>query len=507
MNMRVKTYINIQKGEGLMKKIFLLPVLISILVLPLKAQFVFDSSWYCAYATWDHPDANATGYNTASVAVLAPNTFVAVINRPANNTAYLVGYRNADSSNGRLGTYGYGTTGVGGFRMQWVSGFDVVEMLRPWDIAASYTDSLVYVANNDTVERNILVFYLGQDSVYSTDYRMATMDNKPIFGIDVDANGYVYVTKEGNETDEYGRVLVYNSIQNDAGWSGLHFSQPLQVITMPEYGYIRGVTASPDGKLLYVSNYSKRKVYCYIGSPTQGYTLYNGFNFSIENDTIPNAAGKRAGPLGLKLMPNKNLLMVACDSLLGGGASYLYGRVYIVNPNTGEKLDTIDSALWNYLMTGAYNNRGDDGKQGNVSGYASLYNVDVDNQGNVYTVSYYGWTVDKWVYTGELPTIPITILDVDRTDIIPESFELKQNYPNPFNPITTIEFSLSERSKISLIVYDMLGEKVTELINNSEFDAGTYKLTFDASRLTSGTYFYSLISGNHKLTRKMTLIK
>ncbi|MCR4418391.1 MAG: T9SS type A sorting domain-containing protein [Ignavibacteria bacterium] len=489
-----------------MKKFLLLysiPLLISF---NLKAQVVWDSSWYCAYATWDHPDANATGYNTASVAVFAPNTFVAVINRPSNNTAYLVGYRNADSSNGRLGTYGYGTTGVGGFRMQWISGFDVVEMLRPWDIAGKWGDTLIYVANNDTVERNILVFSLGQDSVYSTDYRMATLDNKPIFGIDVDAAGRVYVTKEGNETNEYGRVLIYNSIQDDPGWSGLHYSQPLQIITVPELGYIRGVAVSPDGKLIYVSNYSQRKVYCYVGSPTQGYTLYNGFNFTIT-DTIPNAAGKRPGPLNLKFMPEKNILLVACDSLLGGSSSYPYGRVYFVNPNTGEVIDTIDAAAWNFYITGAYNNRGADGKQGNVSGYTSLYGVDCDNEFNVYTVSYYGWTVDKWIHTFDLPTIPITILNVEKTDVIPENFDLKQNYPNPFNPQTTIEFSLVERSKVSLVVYNAIGEVVEELISNSEFDAGTYKFTFDASKLSSGTYFYSLINGSNKITKKMTLIK
>jgi len=52
-----------------------------------------------------------------------------------------------------------------------------------------------------------------------------------------------------------------------------------------------------------------------------------------------------------------------------------------------------------------------------------------------------------------------------------------------------------------------LGEVVTELISNAEFDAGSYKITFDASKLSSGTYFYSLIEGTNKITKKMTLIK
>jgi len=57
------------------------------------------------------------------------------------------------------------------------------------------------------------------------------------------------------------------------------------------------------------------------------------------------------------------------------------------------------------------------------------------------------------------------------------------------------------------VVYNTLGEVVTELISNSEFDPGSYKITFDASKLSSGTYFYSLIEGSNKITKKMTLIK
>ena len=484
-----------------MKKFILLLLLLGGLISLVNAQ-VLDSAWYCAYATWDD-QPNSTGSNTPSMGVFSENNFVALVNRPATNTAYLVAYKNADSANGRIGRYPYfGTSGV--YRQEWSSGFDVVDMLRPWDVAAAF-DSLVFVANNDTVDRNILVFVVRPDSVYSTEFRMSTGDNRPIFGIDTDQAGRVYVTKEGDSTNP-GKILVYKSIKEDANWSFLHTSTPLQTITMPEPGYIRGVTINKEGTLMYVSNYTTRKIYCYTGSPTTGYTRYTGFNFTY-NDTVPNAPTQRPGPLGMRFMPTKNLLFVACDVLLGGGAAYPYGRIYVLNPNTGEKLSTIDIASWNFMKTGRYNTRGNSGRQGDVSGYASVYNVDVDEKFNIYTQSHYGWTVDKWTYTGILPTIPIVILSVERTEGIPQSFTLAQNYPNPFNPTTTIEFSLNESGTVELMLYNILGEKIAELISKSYFERGNYKMTFDASKLNSGNYFYTLKLNDKLLTKKMALIK
>lgn len=485
-----------------MRKKLLFLILLGGMISLVNAQ-VLDSSWYCAYATWDD-QPNSTGYNTPSVGVFSENNFVALVNRPTNNTAYLVAYKNADSANGRIGNYPYGTSGVGGFRQQWSSGFDVVDMLKPWDLAVA-ADSLVYVANNDTVDRNILVFAVRTDSVYSTDYRMATGDDKPIFGIDIDQSGKVYVTKEG-DTLNYGKVLVLPSIAEEPNWGFLHTTTPLRTITMPEYGFIRGVAVNKAGTLLYISNYTTRKVYCYTGSPATGYTRYTGFNFTI-NDTVPNAPTLRPGPMGMKFMPTKNLLFVASDVLLGGSAAYAYAKVYVLNPNTGAVLDTIDLAAWNYLKTGSYSNRGDGGRQGDASGYASVYNVDVDNAFNLYTVSHYGWTVDKWKYTGVLPTIPIVILSVERTDGVPTSFELRQNYPNPFNPTTTIEFSIVENANVDLTIYNSLGERVTELISNAALEKGVYKMTFDATNLSSGTYVYTLKINGNSISKKMSLIK
>jgi hypothetical protein len=86
------------------------------------------------------------------------------------------------------------------------------------------------------------------------------------------------------------------------------------------------------------------------------------------------------------------------------------------------------------------------------------------------------------------------------------SFQLAQNYPNPFNPVTQISYALPVKSTIQLNVYDLLGHKVATLVNQTQ-NAGTHTVTFDASALTSGIYFYSLATGNRTITRKMTVVK
>jgi hypothetical protein len=89
---------------------------------------------------------------------------------------------------------------------------------------------------------------------------------------------------------------------------------------------------------------------------------------------------------------------------------------------------------------------------------------------------------------------------------IPNVFALAQNYPNPFNPVTSISYQLAASSHVTLTIYDMLGNEVTTLVNQSQ-DAGKYTVTFNASKLSSGTYIYRLQAGDYISTKKMILIK
>ncbi len=89
---------------------------------------------------------------------------------------------------------------------------------------------------------------------------------------------------------------------------------------------------------------------------------------------------------------------------------------------------------------------------------------------------------------------------------IPTEFKLFQNYPNPFNPSTVISFALPTSQFVNLSVYNIVGEKVAELINGTMV-AGNHTVTFDASSLTSGIYIYRISAGNYAAIKKMMLIK
>ncbi|MBN1302098.1 MAG: T9SS type A sorting domain-containing protein, partial [Melioribacteraceae bacterium] len=99
------------------------------------------------------------------------------------------------------------------------------------------------------------------------------------------------------------------------------------------------------------------------------------------------------------------------------------------------------------------------------------------------------------------------VTDVELVDdIIPNDYTLEQNYPNPFNPSTTIRYQLPSNSVVKISVYNMLGELVRTMVNEYQ-SAGRYEVTFNASNLASGIYFYNIQAGDFVNTKKMLLLK
>jgi hypothetical protein len=100
-----------------------------------------------------------------------------------------------------------------------------------------------------------------------------------------------------------------------------------------------------------------------------------------------------------------------------------------------------------------------------------------------------------FLYRTSLVVPPITVSPLDlRTLEAPKQYQLDQNYPNPFNPTTTIEFSLPEDAFVTLKVYNMLGQEVATLAENEEYYEGLNDVTFDASTMASGVYFYRIVA-------------
>ena len=163
-----------------------------------------------------------------------------------------------------------------------------------------------------------------------------------------------------------------------------------------------------------------------------------------------------------------------------------------------------------------------------------FYNGETNNTYSMITVDSLPYTGAYYVdvfsyfstYNGESPTLGDNatgsyLISVktskgsglkDKTENIPTEFSLEQNYPNPFNPTTTIEYRIKEISDVKLVVYNILGQKVVELVNTRQAP-GVYQVVWDGTnrfkqRVATGIYFYRLQSGGKIIdTKKMLLVK
>ena len=139
----------------------------------------------------------------------------------------------------------------------------------------------------------------------------------------------------------------------------------------------------------------------------------------------------------------------------------------------------------------------------------------VEGHGNSNSAKQYSY-VDNSVRAGQSYSYRLKQIDFDgqfeysnvvNVEVgVPMEFSLAQNYPNPFNPSTSIEYTVPSNEYVTLKVYDVLGNTVSTLVNENK-EAGKYNVTFDASNLTSGIYFYSIQAGKFNQVKKMMLVK
>lgn len=129
-------------------------------------------------------------------------------------------------------------------------------------------------------------------------------------------------------------------------------------------------------------------------------------------------------------------------------------------------------------------------------------NATIDSDGTLYIGS-----SGSGVFSNTNPIDPPITISVEGEWDLPNTANLLQNYPNPFNPSTQISYTLVQPGRVTLTVFDIHGRRVAQLVNNQHTAAGTYTVTFTATGLASGVYFYRLQSGTSVQTQKMVLIR
>ena len=192
-------------------------------------------------------------------------------------------------------------------------------------------------------------------------------------------------------------------------------------------------------------------------------SLIKGLEVIIDGVTLPDSAGWK---LEFNISAGRiSVGMAGADSLIGIGVlSYLkfvVAESAVPNQSSELKIDTL-----------------------------------LFNQGSPVAV----------IQNGSVSVIAVDIDERDGTNGLVRSFSLSQNFPNPLNPETVIRYSIPKAEEVSLVVYNLIGEEVTHLIGETQ-QAGYYNVTWDASNVASGIYFYRLQAGDFVQTRKMILLK
>lgn len=221
--------------------------------------------------------------------------------------------------------------------------------------------------------------------------------------------------------------------------------------------------------------------YDYVGSAV-GDSTWIMVDPSEADSTVASTA---IWPSSLDISPQGVLWAGALTAVWGGPMG---GKYYGYDPNTYELIDEAGVQHGDYAVGGT------DGPRG--AAWTASGNT-------MYLADFYTNQIAVWTNSD-----PVTVGIDDHSDnpIIAKGFILNQNYPNPFNPVTKIPFEIKVNGVVKLIVYDMLGQEVTRLLNKPMV-AGSHEVLFDATGFATGIYFYRITVDNRESAKKMIYIK
>ncbi|MBD3224105.1 MAG: T9SS type A sorting domain-containing protein [Caldithrix sp.] len=244
-------------------------------------------------------------------------------------------------------------------------------------------------------------------------------------------------------------------------------------------GFARGMEVTDDGKRLIPGNLDAaiHSLYVYETEDFINYPLVD----SIRYDDMGNPIFESQS-VTLDWSRDGKMWVSQDNSYGGGGADQMINALVMFN------WDNMDYGyLWMPEPVPA------------ESGYTGPRGVAWSQDGKKAYVA--SWNAGA-VYVFD--TSPVSLEARDGTVVT--DYHLEQNYPNPFNPETNIEFTVAKAGKVSLKIYNMLGQEVTTLVDRN-MPRGQFNVKFDGSNLASGVYIYKLEAGDFTMSKKMMLIK
>lgn len=391
--------------------------------------------------------------------------------------------------------------------------------------------------------------YKSTDSGISwTDITSNLAGNPKIYSVCAVDENLIFAGDGGSNSGNGGNAKIWKTTNGGTSWTnilttggsngfinGIVFSR-----TMPNFGIIQSDPPMGDGQPYWIakttdggdnwtitnapgvaSSGAVLNTVMVIDDSFYGFGTYPAGNVYFTTDgganwNLPKSGvGKYSIPTGFAFSSDKTYgITVEASSLpnikrtTDGGVSWSW-------INTGGDVTGYFSRMkWVYGTSTCYLT-GEAGSSGTImksvdngatwvtqstAGTTMLYSIDlVYISGTVYA---YAVAVN-----GRVIKLQEILTSVELTDnTIPSNYKLEQNYPNPFNPTTSISFSMPQASFVTLKVYDVVGREVANLMSEQK-DTGIYKFNFDASKLSSGIYFYRLQAGNFTNSKKMLLIK
>jgi len=339
-------------------------------------------------------------------------------------------------------------------------------------------------------------------------------------GIPLKGKGYVIkpVTKDvvyaSTGAGNQGSVFTVNTTSGNGTLLGASLLNEIKAIAInPKTQVMYGIVAGSSNTSVYRVNAEKGDSYLLKNIPlantagicfdTNGVcimALKTGEFYKVDlatGDTL-RLSSSHIGISNITVNLLNNQFYASFFTAIGAGKD----KLYKVNPYTG------DTILVGKTGFGIATNALVFDKTGNLygaTGTASALNnlIKIDTLTGVGTIV--GSTAFKNVTGLTVLYDKTTSVENGKPSETPSDFVVKQNYPNPFNPSTTIEYSLPVSANVRITVYNLLGEIVSNLVN-TDMSAGVHRITWDASKYTSGTYFYE-IRANGSNGRNYTQIK